>query len=148
MEENFSGEIYWLDDNIEQMLYVVEGAFPKFWNLEGEEKIRSRIIIFGNNCDERDSKELCTEKEEAKFRKKLRLKFVELCQDIDGPQEGNATFDANQRLIEDSVRFLFKKDCGNDEDEYQQIKNIWISGNLGGVDNKKAEDYDLSLIHI
>ena len=136
-EKKIIGTIYWIDDNIEQMLYVVQGVFTQLWDLKNEDGVKSKIVIFGNGCEEYDSNDLCSMEIEQKYTLRLWNMFVDKCQDVDGARRGNETFGRNEELIQEPIRFLFKKGNEEEEDFYKSIKNLWIHGNL----NADSKDY-------
>ena len=61
-------KLYWIDDDIQQMLYIIQGAITKFWKLDNieDEGISSKIIVFGNACEAADVDQIPSEDEEKK----------------------------------------------------------------------------------
>ena len=56
-------KLYWIDDDIQQMLYIIQGAITKFWKLDNieDEGISSKIIVFGNACEAADVDQIPSE---------------------------------------------------------------------------------------
>lgn len=127
-----SKKIYWIDDNIQQMLNIVYGIVSKFWNLDSEEEgIAAKIIIFGNASITPGTKELWTELEEEEFIDNLYKIFKRKCRSVDATASENLTYKKNKALIEDSAKILFKKEIPEEEYEfYQKILRIWGKSDL------------------
>lgn len=82
--------ICWLDDDIEKMLSVVYGIFPKLWNLGGKKEtdyhIRNEIYIFGDGHKNNSGEYPRTITDEIVFQKKVNNYFFKQC-------ENNSTSD-------------------------------------------------------
>lgn len=133
-------QLYWIDDNIQQMLYIIQGAITKFWKLDNEdvEGIASKVIIFGNACEVADKDEIPTEEDEKNAYVKLFDLFLEGCMKKDGPNVERPMYTAKKVLIQNPVHFLYKREVAEDLEAYKKMKCPWISGNLA---NSESADY-------
>lgn len=135
-------QLYWIDDNIQQMLYIIQGAITKFWKLNSidEEGIASKVIIFGNACEVADIDKISSEEDENKAYIKLFDLFLEGCMKKDGPNPERPTYKAKRNLIQKPVRFLYKKETKDDYEAYKKLKDLWISENLNKADDEAYQN--------
>lgn len=133
-------QIYWIDDNIQQMLYIVQGAIAKLWKVKEEntEGIASKLIIFGNACDDADTDNIMSQKEENDASLKLENMLIDLCSAQDGPDKEKPIYNDRKKLVKDKVNFLYKKENQDDRNQYQNLKHAWIAENL---DDKDSAEY-------
>ena len=125
-------QIYWIDDNIGQMLNIIQGAITKLWKIEEEnaERIASNVIIFGNACDDSDTDEISSQEDENDTKERLDDMLQMLCARQDGPNEEKPVYNARKELIKDKVNFLYKKENPDDRNQYQNLKRAWITEKL------------------
>lgn len=125
-------QIYWIDDNVQQMLYIVQGAIAKLWKIEedGTEGIASKLIIFGNACEEADTDDIFSQKDEKDAKNKLSDMLRRLCSKEDGPNQERTVYNTNKELIRDKVKFLYKKENADDASKYRELKRAWNAENL------------------
>lgn len=138
-------QVYWIDDDIEQMIYIIQGAITKLWKIEEEnaEGIASNIIIFGNACDDADTDELLSQEDENDTKVKLHDMLRRLCARQDGPNQKKPVYNARKELIKDKVNFLYKKENPGDKEQYQNLKRAWITDELietESIEYKEAVD--------
>lgn len=136
--------LYWIDDNIQQMFYIVQEAILKLWRLEREDGISSKIIIFGNNCENGDSDELYSKEKEDEYWRELWIIYKEICQSYEGPNPKHPIFNKKKDLVEDAICFLFKKDNPGDLKAYGKIKTAWtrdalVDSSAGNYEKAKKE---------
>ena len=133
-------QLYWIDDNIQHMLYIVQGAISKFWKLDNTnmEGIASKILMFGNGCKSADTDELPTEEDERKIDEELFCLFMEKCMMYDGPDVERPVYNARKKLIQKPICFLYKSETVADLDAYKKMKCAWISEKLS---NSESEEY-------
>ena len=131
-------KLYWIDDDIQQMLYIIQGAITKFWKLDNieDEGISSKIIVFGNACEAADVDQIPSEDEEKKAYLKLFDLFLEGCMSEDGPNLERPTYKAKKELIQEPVRYLYKQEVEHDLEAYKKMKELWILGDLGNTDDE------------
>lgn len=134
-------QVYWIDDSFQQMLYIMQGAITKLWNLEntGEEGIASKIFIFGNAYEVADTNFLFSHMDEQEAKLKMKDLFLERCANIDGPDRNRPVYNARKELISDTVNYLYKKDEKEDEEAYNELKSIWMSGKLEGNEENEYQ---------
>lgn len=132
--------LYWIDDDIQEMIYVAHGAIKKLWKLNdfNAEGISSKVLIFGNAFESTDKDEVPTKDEEAETFRELYQMFLEECMVFDGPDRERPVYNAKKILIQDPVCYLYKKEVSGDLDAYREMKKIWISGEL----DSDTEDYE------
>ena len=163
-------QLYWVDDNFQQVLYIAQGAISKFWKLNDidEEGIASKVLIFGNAYKVADTDELPTEEDERKAYQKLFDLFLEGCMEQDGPSKERPMFKKRKPLIQDPVSFLYKSEASDDLEAYKKMKRAWISENLNdpnsdnfknaageadlliqrmGIDSDSVVGIDIALLH-
>ena len=60
-------KIYWIDDSVQQLLYILHGAISKLWEIENldQEGIASELIVFGNAWEEMDTEELLSREDQS-----------------------------------------------------------------------------------
>lgn len=138
-------QVYWIDDNTEQMLYIMQGAIAKLWKIEEKnaEGIASKLIIFGNACDDADTDDILSQEDENGVKIKLEDLLKELCSRQDGPNKERTVYNARKKLIKDKVSFLYKKENPDDRHQYQNLKRAWITEDLedgGSAEYKKASN--------
>lgn len=132
-------QVYWIDDNIEQMIYIIQGAITKLWKIEEEnaEGIASNIIIFGNAYDDADTDDILSQEDENDTKIKLQDMLRKQCERQDGPNREKPVYNARKELIKDKVNFLYKKDNPDDKGQYQNLKQAWITDEL--IDSESAK---------
>lgn len=156
--------IYWIDDDVEKIVYIIQGVILQLWNLsetKTDEKTATKILIFGNDSQESQEEYLYTDKDIMRLKNYIADIMFGECRRIEGPSWENQTYDNNLFLITDSVKCLFKKlDEGVTEDEktendkkleiYKKIKEYWQSGQEVDVENLKenAENIVKELIQL
>lgn len=123
-----SKTLVWIDDSMELIMEVVQGAIVDSWKLgkENEEGMKTQILIWGDACLERDSTALWKQEDENKMNRKLHKLFIDECEDVEGPTIGNETAEKNLHLIEGAIRILFKEeDTEEDRNLYNVARKIW-----------------------
>lgn len=134
-------QLYWIDDNFQQVNYIAQGAIAALWNLndiDNQEGIASKMLIFGNAYKVADTDELPTEEKEREDYQKLNDFFVEACQEVDGPSMNRSIYNEKKALIQDPISYLYKQEVPDDLEAYKQMKGAWISENLSDID---SDDY-------
>lgn len=134
-------QVYWIDDNIEQMIYIIQGAIKKLWKIEEEnqEGIASNIIIFGNGCDDADTDDILSLEDENDTKDKLHDMLRELCGRRDGPNRERPVYNARKELVRDKVRILYKEENQNDKEQYRNLKRAWITDDLDSESTQYKE---------
>lgn len=123
-----SKTLLWIDDSMEYILEVIQGAIVDSWKLdkEDEEGMKTRIVIFGDACHEEDSTALWEKRDEMDMNGKLLNTFLEECENMEGPTDGNRTAEMNLNLIDNAIQILFKaEDSEEDRNLYYSVKKIW-----------------------
>lgn len=123
-----SKTLLWIDDSMERILEVIQGAIVDSWKLdkEDEEGMKTRILIFGDACQEGDSAALWERKNEVKMNSKLLNIFLEECENVEGPTDGNETAEKKRHLIDNAIQILYKaEDSEEDRNLYYSIKELW-----------------------
>lgn len=125
-------KLYWIDDDMQHMLYVVHGAIRKLWKLNdiASEGIESKMLMFGNEYALVDTDELPTEEDENSVFAELFNFFLEECMKYDGPVIERKTFYAKKELIKAPICFLYKSENTPDLEKYKTMKCSWISESL------------------
>ena len=132
-------KIYWIDDSVQQLLYILHGAISKLWEIENldQEGIASELIVFGNAWEEMDTDELLSREDQSETEEKIRDHFEELCIKNDGPNKERPSYNKKKRLIENCVKYVYVQDDCDDIAQYKRLKNAWINTEIG--DDKKPE---------
>lgn len=135
-------QVYWIDDNIEQMMFIIQGEITKLWKIEKEnmEGIASNIIIFGNAYVDADTDDILSQEDENDTKIKLYDMLRKLCERQDGPNTERPVFNAKKKLIKDKVNFLFKKESPDDKEQYQNLKRAWITDELMDPDSNEYKE--------
>ncbi len=123
-----SKTLLWIDDSMERILEVIQGAIVDSWKLdkEDEEGMKTRILIFGDACQEGDPAALWERKNEVKMNSKLLNIFLEECENVEGPTDGNETAEKKRHLIDNAIQILYKaEDSEEDRNLYYSIKELW-----------------------
>lgn len=142
-------QLYWIDDNFEQVNYIAQGAISKLWKLKDidQEGIASKILIFGNAYKVADTDELPTEENERRDYQKLKDLFMEVCKKDDGPSIDRPIYKEKKALIQDPISYLYKQEVSGDLEAYKKMKGAWISEYLDDSNSdsykKAAEEVDL-----
>lgn len=139
-------ELYWIDDNFAQMMYIAQGVISKLWNLEEDETegVCSKIILFGNAYMEDERKwewnKLPSQEEEDKYYNNLLALYEDNCYPIDGPNQEKPTFYKNEELVRNTVSCLLKNEQSEDVEMFADISKTWMKEINGEEDtelNKK-----------
>lgn len=132
-------KIYWIDDSVQQLLYILHGAISKLWEIENldQEGIASELIVFGNAWEEMDTDELFSREDQSETEDKIQEHFWELCIKNDGPNRERPSYNKKKGLIENCVKYVYVQDDCDDIAQYKRLKNAWINTELG--DDKKNE---------
>lgn len=136
-EESRAKNIYWIDDNMEYMFYIVQGTFPKLWNLKknnqlGDQQIKSKILVFGDAYQQSSESILVTEEEECYWKKQIDNFFYECCENAEGPSQ-RGIYNTKADLIKDVLIFFNKKPQEDKQKEnnlliFNSVKEIWKDG--------------------
>lgn len=166
-------ELYWIDDDFAQMMYIAQGVISKLWSLNDiAEGVCSKIILFGNAYmeDERNWEwnKLPSQEEEDKYYDNLLVLYEDNCFSIDGPNRERPTFKKNKKLVQNTVVCLLKDEKKGDVEMFTDISRAWTKEvndeNDAELDQKRTEQVkkligrmyiekgavigiDLSLIH-
>lgn len=146
-----SKTLLWIDDSIAMIMEVVQGAIVDSWKLgeENEEGMKTKILIWGDACQERDSTALWKQEEENKMNRKLHELFKDECENVEGPTIGNETAEKNLHLIDRAIQILFKEeDTEEDRNLYDATRKIWKEEldnerELKKEEGEKAEENEL-----
>lgn len=132
--------LYWIDDDMQHMQYVVYGVIKRLWKLDNValEGIESKILMFGNAYADLDTDELPTEEDENSVFAELFNFFIEECMEYDGPDIERKTFYAKKELIKDPICFLYKRENASDLEKYKAMKCVWLSEKLS---DSESENY-------
>ena len=145
-------KLYWIDDDFDEMFYVTQGAISKLWHLDDkkmslDDKVCSRIIIFGNSCRKRDTFQLASQEDEEIACQEIAQLYMERCIRVDGPDPARPVFKNNLKLIiGDSddmpgpVTFLLKEEDADNMDKFRRIYNAWINPTEGKEGEKREEE--------
>lgn len=144
-------QVYWIDDNIEQMMYIVQGAITKLWKTEdaNAEGIASNVIIFGNAYNSADTDDILSQEDENETKMRLHDMLRKQCEKQDGPNKKKPVYNTRKELIKDKVNFLYKKEKPHDKEQYQNLKRAWITDELTnpeGTEYKEAVNEAKKLI--
>lgn len=124
--------IYWIDDDENDMYAVVKGAIQKLWNLDGDDGIRSKILLVGSASDFGDTEEYYSEEDENVFRWKIEEVFIRICRNIQKQDPLDSLYEKNKYLIKDPITVVFK-------DTDSDVKNGFYS-NLNKLWSKQASE--------
>lgn len=135
-------QVYWIDDNIEQMMFIIQGDITKLWKIDKEntEGIASNIIIFGNAYVDADTDDILSQEDENDTKIKLHDMLRKLCERQDGPNIERPVYNARKNLVKDKVNFLFKKEKPDDKEHYQNLKHAWITDELMDPESDKYKE--------
>ena len=134
--------LLWIDDSIELIMEVIQGVIVDSWKLdnEGAEGMRTKILIFGDACMERESTALWTAADEKNMNIDMHELFIEQCEEVVGAEVGNELAVEKHHLVENAVQIVFKKeDAGEKLTFYRELQDIWKEKNL---DEANKEDYE------
>lgn len=123
-----SKTLLWIDDSMELIMEVVQGAIIDSWKLgeENEEGMKTKILIWGDATLERNSMTLWERENEIRMNRKLHKLFLEACENVEGPTNGNETAKKNLHLIEGAIQILFKEeDTEEDRILYHAARKKW-----------------------
>lgn len=132
-EKEHNKIIYWIDDDINKIQSIMQGAVVKLWNLNGEgKKYKSKIIVFGNGFTMPEDNSLFDGKLKEQLNKKIKEQYREECEDIDG-FEIKSTYRDNKWLIEgDVVDIPFMNESDSKvKDIYYEAYECWTKEDLG-----------------
>lgn len=129
----------------------MQGAIAKLWKLNDKdiEGIASKLIIFGNACEDADKDEPLSQEDENDAKRQLYDMFLELCAKADGPDSERPMYNAKKDLVRNKVSYLYKKENRDDIEKYRILKNTWILEDLSdgaGVEYTNASSATDELI--
>lgn len=135
-------KIYWIDDNMQQLTYILQGAISKMWEIENskEEGIASEVIVFGNAWEEMDTDSLPSLKDQSETEDMVHDHFLELCIKKDGPNEDRPSYCEKKKLIENCVNYIYVQDNPEDIKQYKELKCAWMSTDLNDKESSKYEE--------
>ena len=135
-------QIYWIDDNIEQMMYIIQGAIKKLWKIgqRDVDGIASNIIIFGNDRDDSDTDDILSQKNENDIKIRLHDMSRLLCDSQDGPNLEQPVYNSRKELVKDKVNILYKEENPEDKNQYQNLKRAWITNEFTDSENEKYKE--------
>lgn len=131
--------IYWIDDDVQQMISIMQGVFPTLWDLDqkdNENEAATKIIIFGNDFQDPPNKKLYSKREEIAFQHKLEDFLHQECIKRKRATWKTELYQSKSKLIENAVRILFKESDADEEtteakdDElkfYRETREYWKS---------------------
>lgn len=118
--------IYWIDDDENDMYAVAKGVIQKLWNLEGDDGVRSKILLVGSASDFDDIEKSYSEDDEKMFRWKIEDIFIRICRNIQRQDPLDDLYEKKKHLIEDPITVVFK-DVNNDAQNgsYSKLNELW-----------------------
>lgn len=135
-------ELYWIDDDFVQMMFIAQGVISKLWNLEDDETegVCSKIILFGNAYMEDERKwersKLPSQEEEGKYYDNLFELYKDNCYSIEGPNQERPTFYNNIDLVHNTVNCLLKNEKSEDVEMFADISRAWMTEINGEEDTE------------
>lgn len=118
--------IYWIDDDIANILNLAEDIFPFLWDIESKDNIINRIILFGNEQQKGMSSGVLTDKREMNITYKLEDIFKKECDKIEQGLTEHKLFKEKKHLT-DGMFNLFKKDITGEIDENRKKEQQHIN---------------------
>ena len=138
-------KIYWIDDNFEEMIYIMQGAIKKLWHLDEQEteteRIRSQIIVFGNAYQEENNSDVPSQNDENNALEMINEQYEKCCITMDGPNPERPVFNSNLGLVRNAVTYPLKKENAEEASEYQNILASW---NRGKKEELGDEEYEVA----
>lgn len=136
--------IYWIDDNENDMYAVAKGVIQKLWNLEGDDSVRSKILLVGNASDFDDTEKNYSEDDEKMFRWKIEDIFIRICRNIQRQDPLDDLYEKKKHLIEDPITVVFK-DVDKDVQDgfYLKLNNLWSQQALESESDKNYNNAKL-----
>lgn len=140
-----SKKIYWIDDSTANMLKVVHGLFPRLWEVSQDTGIATGIIILGDAYKASETEKGWTSKDERDLKEKIDDFFLGICQDEDGINGGNKTYEIKKELIDGVVKILFCTD--ENKKILDEVMKYWKDENkLKCFDKEEADKITKKLL--
>lgn len=144
-------EIIWIDDDIEKIIYIMQGVISKLWGIgkgQSDEQYMSKILLFGNDFYPPGYEYQYSSKDEIKYSMMMEELFYRECLKLEnGVGWNNTVYNDNKNLISNCFRILFKSDDEKKEAKllFEKIKEKW-SNNRNEEINSEASDIVKELI--
>ncbi len=104
--------IYWIDDSVQKLEYIMQGIVTELWNVCAEDendKVVSKILLFGNEYQGGGEETSNNIKKEYELQKRLDINLRYACCQNEEITWGRETYKNNRYLIKDCVKVLFKQ---------------------------------------
>lgn len=101
-------ELYWIDDDVPNILDLAQHTFPVLWGLNGSNHIINKVILFGDDLKKGLDSELLNDKRERNIIHRLTDCFKNECDKIEQADFEHKLFKEKRYLTKDIFRLFAK----------------------------------------
>lgn len=147
--------LYWIDDDISNILDLAKHAFPVLWGLDQEDHIINKVISIGDDLKKGLDSELLNDKRERNIIHRLTGYFKNECDRLEQAKPGHELFQKNKYITDEIFRLFAKisteiteeadKDKQNKiNDLTKRVINFWKNPeNLKNDEENKKNQSDI-----
>lgn len=100
--------LYWIDDDINNILDLEKHIFPVLWGLEKTDHIINKIILFGDDLKKGLDSKVLTDKREQNTIYRMVQYFKEECEKVEQANPEHRLFEEKKYLVDDIYRLFAK----------------------------------------
>lgn len=149
-------ELYWIDDDVPNILDLAQHTFPVLWGLDESDHIINKVILFGDDLKKGLDSELLDDKRERNIIHRLTGYFKDNCNEIGQADPEHNLFEEKRYLTKDIFRLFAKipTEITPEKDQEKQNELIELTKriidfwkNTDKVSNKEEYKKNQSDIH-
>lgn len=121
--------LYWIDDDIANILDLAKHAFPVLWGLGDSDHIINKVILFGDDLKKGLDSELLNDKRERNIIHRLTSCFKDECDKIEQANSEHNLFEEKKYITKDIFRLFAKipTDITTEADKKKQHELIALT---------------------
>ena len=120
--------LYWIDDDISNIIYLTNHVFPVLWGLDSSDHIITNVISFGDDLKKGLDSEVLTDKRERNIIHRLTEIFKKKCDEVEQANYVHHLFE-EKKYITNNIFRLFAKipteiTQGENKDKQNEINDL------------------------
>lgn len=113
-------KIYWIEDNIDRALEIVNETYYSLWGNESEDGISSTFCFFGDAYKSNEEEQPLTKKQIQLFDEKVKVLMRRHCKNLEKWKYSGNLYEKKKKLIEEQNMLIAEGDT-----KISNILNVW-----------------------
>lgn len=118
--------LYWIDDDVDNILDLAKHTFPVLWGLDGSDHIINKVILFGDDLKKGLVSEQLTDKRERNIAHRLISCFKDQCDSVEQANSEHNLFEEKKYITQNIFRLFAKipTEITKGDDKNKQLELI------------------------